>query len=534
MYARCASRACIATGLLCAALSCGKSNDSSDRDDGSDDARHDAAADAAPNPSLYDRDALLDPKSCQGCHPGQYAEWAGSMHAYAAQDPVFIAMNARGQAETDGALGDFCVNCHAPMAVREGLTEDGLNLDELPDAYQGVTCYFCHNVADVEGVHNNPLVLANDTTMRGPFDDPDENSVHASAYSEYFDPAKPHASALCGACHDVTLPEALVGREVKLERTFAEWKTTIFNKPYADGGVGCNACHMPVSPLRDRTVADTGATTRRSVRHDFEGVDLALDAFPNKQRQRLLVERFLASSLLAEICVSELGAVEVTLENGGSGHNWPSGASHDREAWLEVRAFTDSDDSPVFETVAPEHPDEDAPRVVLKDYVVDAAGDPAHMFWDIAEVQSSTTLAGVATRDPLDPEFHREREIWTFDTGANQPIDLVTLKVRIRPIGLDILQDLVESGHLDQAIADEMPVLDVLPNRCYSPELIEEYSDILSARTRCDDEFASEFTLVWRNADANEDNRNYRPSRIDQVPARCLSHPTYVSVPQSP
>jgi hypothetical protein len=40
------------------------------------------------------------------------------MHAYAAEDPVFLAMNARGQRETQGALGAFCVNCHAPLAVQ--------------------------------------------------------------------------------------------------------------------------------------------------------------------------------------------------------------------------------------------------------------------------------------------------------------------------------------------------------------------------------------------------------------------------------
>ena len=50
------------------------------------------------------------------------------MHAYAAEDPVFLAMNQRLQRETGGALGDFCVRCHAPMAVREGATRDGLDL----------------------------------------------------------------------------------------------------------------------------------------------------------------------------------------------------------------------------------------------------------------------------------------------------------------------------------------------------------------------------------------------------------------------
>ena len=54
------------------------------------------------------------------------------MHAYAADDPVFVAMNQRGQRETAGALGDFCVKCHAPVAVHDGLTTDGLNLATLP------------------------------------------------------------------------------------------------------------------------------------------------------------------------------------------------------------------------------------------------------------------------------------------------------------------------------------------------------------------------------------------------------------------
>ena len=48
---------------------------------------------------------LQDPEACKVCHPGQYAEWSGSMHAYASFDPLFLAMNRRGQRETGGELG---------------------------------------------------------------------------------------------------------------------------------------------------------------------------------------------------------------------------------------------------------------------------------------------------------------------------------------------------------------------------------------------------------------------------------------------
>ena len=54
------------------------------------------------------------------------------MHAYAADDPVFRAMNKRGQRLTNNALGSFCVNCHAPMAVHEGATKNGTDLATVP------------------------------------------------------------------------------------------------------------------------------------------------------------------------------------------------------------------------------------------------------------------------------------------------------------------------------------------------------------------------------------------------------------------
>src|SRR6185437_13449876 len=120
---------------------------------------------------------LEDPATCMTCHPQHSAQWAASMHAYASEDPVFLALNRRGQREAH--LGTFCVKCHAPMAVALGLT-DGTNFDpaKLPAAARGVTCYFCHDVAKVEGDHNNGLQLALDDVMRGGVLDPASNDAH--------------------------------------------------------------------------------------------------------------------------------------------------------------------------------------------------------------------------------------------------------------------------------------------------------------------------------------------------------------------
>ena len=51
--------------------------------------------------------ALQDPNNCLPCHQDQFREWSGSMHAYAAEDPVFRAMNKRMIRETNGASKEF-------------------------------------------------------------------------------------------------------------------------------------------------------------------------------------------------------------------------------------------------------------------------------------------------------------------------------------------------------------------------------------------------------------------------------------------
>jgi hypothetical protein len=331
-----------------------------------------------------------------------------------------------------------------------------------------------------------------------------------------------------------------VGKEVALERTFAEWQTTLFSKAHGEGGLGCAGCHMPVSVERTTAATTDGAPERHSKRHDFEAIDVALTSFPNTDRQRILTQRLLDTSLIGEICVSRVGVVEVTLENSGSGHSWPSGASQDREPWLDVRAYVAGNDEPIFATSEPELASEaDAGAVakpapaLLKDFVVDENDEPAHMFWDVRRVDRSTTILGAATRDPLDPQFHRERSVFDFDTNSSKAIDRVTLRVRVRPIALGVLSDLVGSGHLDERFLADMPVLDVLPDRCYDKDVLDRYQGLLGS-AECDGDPDRDFTLVWHRDTAVAGNRRYREALVDQVPADCLSHPTYVPIAPPP
>jgi hypothetical protein len=419
----------------------------------------DGGTSAPPGPTLT-RDQLEDPEVCGSCHPDHYREWSGSMHAYAAEDPVFLAMNARGQRETGGALGAFCIQCHAPMAVRNGATTDGLNLADVPQKWKGVTCYFCHSVTEVDGSHNNPLALADDGVLRGGIVDPVETAAHTSAYSPLHDRTAMESSSLCGSCHDIVTPAG-----VHLERTYLEWQETLFAKEQSR--LTCGECHMEG---RDGAAAEApGAKTRRVHSHAAPGVDLALTPFPESEAQRELVQRSLDTTLAAQLCVRGAGSPGATilavLDNVGAGHNWPSGAAQDRRAWVEIIAY--SGDVPVYQSGVVGEGESvsdlaDPDLWWARDCLLDAEGAHVHMFWEAAEYDSNL-LPGPVTNVPSDPAFYEAHRVRTFPRPTSSPASLatppdrVTMRVRLVPVGLDVLDDLVASGDLDPSVRDAMP-----------------------------------------------------------------------------
>lgn len=414
-----------------------------------------AASTCAPAGPPPDVEALRDPVMCSSCHSDHYREWAGSMHAYASKDPVFLAMNARGQRETNGALGDFCVRCHAPLAVATGATTDGLNLAELPDELQGITCVFCHSVTAVEGDNNNPLVLSEDGIMRGGIPDPIDGAPHGTEYSALHDRNRLESSTLCGACHDIVVPNGF-----HLERTFLEWRESLYSKE--QGGLSCSACHMPG---RDEPVARVpGAPVRRRHGHAFPGVDVALTDFPERESQRAQVERFLDFSLAAKLCVEDSGGlteVTVDLENLAAGHAFPSGATQDRRVWVEVRAFVGDEEVYSSGVVADDEAlDLDDPDLwFLGQRMYAEDGSPTHNFWEAHRLEGEL-LPAPTTRFPFEPNYVETHVIRRYVIGGLPP-DRVTMRVRMRPMGFDVLDDLIATGDLDPAVRDEMPTYDL-------------------------------------------------------------------------
>ncbi|MCB9534179.1 MAG: hypothetical protein H6698_07735 [Myxococcales bacterium] len=393
---------------------------------------------------------FLDPQTCVDCHPAAVEQWSGSMHAYAAEDPVFLAMNARGQRETDGDLGDFCVQCHAPVAVELGLTVDGLNLGDLDPKVRGVTCAWCHSVVDVAGTHNNPLVVSLDGVMRGGISDPVGNRAHPSSGSVFHDRDRRASAELCGSCHDVVNPAGAA-----IERSFAEWNETVFAKLDDGTGLTCSACHMRGSD----GVAAVDGPRRRVHSHAMAAVDVALTPFAQRDAQRREVEAELAPTVASILCVyprvqGDGTDVVVELENVAAGHGFPSGAAADRRVWVELIAYRGG--VPVFRSGVvdddePVRGRSDDPQLwELGDRLYDADGAEVHMFWE-AHAYSSAALPAQTATSPLDPAWTDTHIRRVFRVEGPTP-DRVTLRVRLRPFGLDLLDDLIASGDLDPTI----------------------------------------------------------------------------------
>jgi Cytochrome c554 and c-prime len=277
-----------------------------------------------PEPKLELAD-FPEPENCASCHPNHYNEWSGSMHAYAAIDPVFLKMQERGQLETNNKLDQFCVQCHSPIARKLELTPPLYRNEELPPVgLRGVSCMACHAIAKINDTKNAEFDYNPKVGMRGPIADPMSNSYHQAVHAPFFT-----KSDLCGGCHNV-----VNARDVTIEETFDEWGKS----PAAAQGQQCADCHMPVY----RGQAATGGPERNVHRHFFVGVDLAMVDFPDRERQLSLVTQLLRSAAEIGVTVPDSAEpgyfmpIKVRLTSKTAGHRLPSGAVADRQMWLAV------------------------------------------------------------------------------------------------------------------------------------------------------------------------------------------------------
>jgi hypothetical protein len=207
-----------------------------------------------------------------------------------------------------------------------------------------------------------------------------------------------------------------------------------------------------------------GAPTRRVHDHSMPAVDIALTPFSDADAQRAGIQKLLDATLLTKLCVKQSPTgitAEVTLDDAFAGHKFPSGAAQDRRAWLELIAFRAGAqvfasgvvaDKQAVTSIA------DPNLWLLRDKIFDASNKETHLFRQAARFESELLPAAV-TADAQDPAFFHS-VTKTFPLPLPAP-DRVTMRVRMRPVDFDRLDDLVSTKDLDPAVLDRVPTYDV-------------------------------------------------------------------------
>jgi hypothetical protein len=168
-----------------------------------------------------------------------------------------------------------------------------------------------------------------------------------------------------------------------------------------------------------------------------------------------------------------------------------------------------------------EPPADDKEAWIFRDRIFNGDRE-VHMFWEATRVQEPTGTIGVQLNrlDPL--SFTAAHAVRRFpatgteyialkqlpgETAPSARPDRVTVKVRLRAMGQDVLSDLVQSGDLDPELIDEISTFDLLPNR--------HLAGILPG--------LSEVSMEWSEAAKNSGRFNVVPDFTGGRQKDCIS-----------
>lgn len=253
-------------------------------------------------------------------------------------------------------------------------------------------------------------------------------------------------STICGACHDLVTPA-----NVHLERSFAEWKTTIFAlndpDPTAFLPQTCSSCDMfPTDGIiADRPDLNVPSRENGFHEHMWPAVDLALTPFPQMAEQEAAVKRDLLPAIAIKgikpggtteapggICLNPDLTLTIRIDSFSVGHMFPSGAAQDRRVWLQVEVF-DAAGNILFERgTVPDgvDPEQTTDPTLTTDCTAElpscgtffdrtfkSDGTPAHFFWEVASYKSRL----------IRPPVTRDRNSAAYDHST-------TVKYRLRQV----------------------------------------------------------------------------------------------------
>jgi hypothetical protein len=169
----------------------------------------------------------------------------------------------------------------------------------------------------------------------------------------------------------------------------------------------------------------------------------------------------------------------VLLDNIAAGHSFPSGSAQDRRMWLEIKAFDAAGTLFYSSGVVPDGQsptvNPDADFWLVRDCMLGQDGHQVSMFWDAYNVDTvpmgtapeTYLLTAQLTNMITDPQLRyfwsHIKQYYPRDRTMHLPQlpDHVTMRVRLQPVGLDVLDDLILSNDLDPSVRAAMPTYDM-------------------------------------------------------------------------
>ncbi|MFH5885221.1 multiheme c-type cytochrome [Halalkalibaculum sp. DA3122] len=375
-------------------------------------------------------------ESCttSGCHSEIGKEWEASAHRYAAEDPIFRAIQ-KTMGEQKGPISTrYCGGCHDPISLFSGTKN--LFSDSLTNnvgLQEGISCVSCHAVKEVDVSGNADYTIAPPERYMFELND----GKAAKAISDFLIRAYPkkHVESyqrpllktpeFCGSCHKQYIDEEInnVGW-VQLQNQYDNWRKSRWNHPKQPmKTVECRECHMPLvassdpasgDPLDYNRSEDDG--THRS--HRFLGANQMVPGMldlPGAKEHQELTEQWLRGEFeipeIADKWVSgpsvpiEVMApsriapdadleFNVTITNNKAGHNFPTGPLDMIQAWLQV-VVTDEERNPVYTSgMLDENHFIEPGAFIFKAEPVDQYGNviDQHNLWEMVGVRYSRAI----------------------------------------------------------------------------------------------------------------------------------------------
>ncbi len=341
--------------------------------------------------------AFQPARRCGYCHPLQYRQWKGSMHAAAFRDPLYRAVWREAVREGGSRLERACAGCHSPVGTAAELVwvrQTG-EVVAHPRAEEGVTCDFCHSVVRLlpaAGGGRGGFLLDPSGPKRGPYRDA-VSGFHGTQYSDLHT-----RSAFCGACHDVFHPAGAPA----VARTFQEWRRS----PYARAGIQCQDCHMVTAgeaalaaaalekPVRSGETSAFGTERVPFFDHGFGGANLLVPHLLELEGRQdaEIVERLRSAAVVELEAPARAGAgplrFAVKVRNVAAGHNLPTGMTELRQMWLHVSVVdTGLGGRMVWESGALDPAGRlDAEARTFGAHAVDERGRPTWKPWEVSRI----------------------------------------------------------------------------------------------------------------------------------------------------